>query len=113
MTQCHARYIIAINTIVIKEAINSNKKLSPAVSNPVIDCTNGLESSKVWDMTKMCLQCPLTFRVYLPPTCSVSDDLMVQITLFPECPTVSGTSSGLGARGVTLCVEVCEFTCLA
>lgn len=34
----------------------------------------------------MCLQCPVTFRVYLPPTCSVDDDLMVQITLFPWLP---------------------------
>lgn len=63
-------------------------------------------------MTKMCLQCPVTFQVYLPPTYSVNDDLMVQITLFPECPTVSGTSSGLGASGLPLlCINACVSVC--
>lgn len=59
-------------------------------------------------MAKMCLQFPVTFRVYLPPTCSVNDDLMDQITLFPRMPHSAKHKLWLGSkRAALLCVEMC------
>lgn len=53
-------------------------------------------------MTKMYLQYPVTFHVHLTLTCSVNDNLMVQITFFLECPTVPGTR----VSRLPFCVEM-------
>lgn len=111
----HMTYNIAIVIKEVHQLLSQTRSFSPVVLNPVIDCTNGLESSKMCDMTKMCLQCPVTFRVYLPLTWSVNDDLMVQITLFPECPHGVRLELWLGSKwasplcgNVCVCVSVCE-----
>lgn len=57
-------------------------------------------------MTKMYLQYPVTFHAHLTLTCSVNDNLMVQITFFRECPTVPGTSSGFRVSRLPFCVEM-------